>query len=458
MQRREESDELTRIPPHDIDIERSILSGIIYSSDYEAFNFLRPENFYKTAHAKIYQHCQKVYSSELAVDPRLLASSFSDISEIGGVSYLASLADDPPPTNSEAFCRKLVALYQLRRLIEISNATTKRAFSSRADEVGQVLQYLTAEVVKLSMGSASSDWVKLSEIIPECIDRAERAHKKQGITGVPSGFADIDTLTAGFQPGDLILLAARPGCGKTAFAVNSSIKSSKAGFKNAFQSLEMGRTSIGNRYLSIVSRVNLLKFRSGMFTDSDWEKLGSSAEELFHSPIWIDDRPRANTMDIARGARGLKMREGLDILWIDYLGFIDGDKSSRSKVQEIESISRAMKELAKELLIPVVLICQLNRECEKRENKRPILSDLRDSGALEQDADLVLFLYRDSKYNQHSQDQGVIECEIAKQRNGPEGLVRLCWTEDFARFDNLERHHTEGPPDNYRPVLHDEED
>jgi replicative DNA helicase len=180
-----------------------------------------------------------------------------------------------------------------------------------------------------------------------------------------------------------------------------------------------------------------MKFRSGRFTGDDWENINDAAGKLSPLPIWIDDSPRSSHIDIQKKSRALKAKEGLDILWIDYLGFLDGDKSQRSKVYEVESITRSLKALAKELKIPIVLICQLNRQCEQRDNKRPMLSDLRDSGALEQDADLVLFLYNDAKYHKDTQDAGIIECEIAKQRNGPTARIKLKWDEDTTRFDNL---------------------
>jgi len=272
----------------------------------------------------------------------------------------------------------------------------------------------------------------------ECMDHCEEISKSNSLTGVPSGFSKLDFYTAGFQPGDLIVLAARPGCGKTAFAVNAAKNSARTGHKNLIQSLEMERVSIGNRFLAVMSRVNSLKFRSGRFGMDDWERLTDAAGGLAELPIWVDDSPRVTVQEIQKSARAMRIKNGLDILWIDYLGFVDGDKSSRSKVQEIESITRALKALGKELCIPVVLISQLNRDCERRDNKRPVLSDLRDSGALEQDADMVLFLYRDSKYNKDTEDKGIVECEIAKQRNGPEARVKLRWTEEFTRFDNLE--------------------
>lgn len=426
------------VPPQDLDLERSVLSGLIFSAEVEILDSLKPEYFYRTAHRIIFTACRSVWRSEKSLDVKLLVSALKgDLEQIGGVSFLATLSNDPPPSNTELYCKKLQQLYQLRKIIEVSNAVNKRAFKAVPAESDNILGFAASELMKISLGAAS-DWRSLGEVLVECVDHCEDIAKLRGVTGVNTGFMQIDYLTAGFQGGDLIILAARPGCGKTAFAVNASRNAAMSGFKNAFQSLEMARISIGNRYLSAESRINLLKFRRGDFNSQDWDDIQLGAGRLADLQIWIDDRPRASVYEIAKACRILKMRDGLDILWIDYLGYIDGEKQSRSKVLEIESITRGLKALAKELNIPVVLICQLNRECEKRDNKRPQLSDLRDSGAIEQDADLVLFLYKDSKYNKESLEKNIVECEIAKHRNGPEGTVKLYWADEYARFDNLE--------------------
>lgn len=428
------------IPPQNIEIEMSVLSALIFSQDHEILEFIQPEHFYRTSHQTIFSACKSVFAKEHNLDINLISLQLNDkIDQIGGMSYLAKLSDEPPPSDSRLYCEKLIGFSKLRKIIELSNSASKRSFCSGPDESDSVIDYLCSELGKLESGR-TVDWCRLDGIIGDCIDTCEELGRRQGITGVPSGYKDLDFYTTGFQAGDLILIAARPGCGKTSFAINAAKNSGKHGFKNGFMSLEMVRGQIGNRFLSVVSRVNSLKFRSGRFVLEDWERIHEAAENLAPLPIWVDDSPRVNHLDIAKKSRALKRKEGLDILWIDYLGFLDGDKSQRSKVYEIESITRSLKALAKELKIPVVLICQLNRECEKRDNKRPMLSDLRDSGALEQDADLVLFLYNDAKYHKDTQDVNIIECEIAKQRNGPTARIKLYWDESITRFDNLSRY------------------
>lgn len=417
----------------------SVLSALIFSQDYEILEFIQPEHFYRTAHQTIFSACKEVFYKEKNLDINMIALQVSEkLDQIGGLSYLAKISEEPPPSDSRLYCEKLVGFSKLRKIIEISNAAMKRSFCAGPDESDSVIDYVACELGKLESGR-TQDWCRLGNIIEECIDTAEEIGRRQGITGVPSGYRDLDFYTTGFQGGDLILIAARPGCGKTSFAINAAKNSGKQGFKNGFMSLEMVKGQIGNRFLSVASRVNSLKFRSGRFVLEDWERIHEAAERLSPLPIWVDDSPRANHIEIAKKSRALKRKDGLDILWIDYLGFLDGDKSQKSKVYEIESITRSLKALAKELKIPIVLICQLNRECEKRENKRPMLSDLRDSGALEQDADLVIFFYNDSKYHPETKDANIIECEIAKQRNGPTARIKLYWDESITRFDNLSR-------------------
>jgi replicative DNA helicase len=428
-----------RIPPQDIDMEKSVLSSLLMEQDFEIFEQIQPFHFYRNAHQTIFTACKSVFDKEKTLDIKLVIQALgNDLEKCGGASAISLLMDEPPPSNPQVYCAKLIGLYKLRKVIEIANAACKRAFSSIPDECDAVLDYMMTEVSKLD-GGRSAEWCKLDDLILDCVDICGELQKRQGITGVPSGFKDLDFYTCGFQPGDLIIIAGRPGSGKTSLAINAAKNSGRKGFKNGFASLEMVRTQIGNRFLSMVSGVNSLKFRSGRFVNDDWEKINDAAIGLSPLPVWIDDSPRATYIDIQKKARGLKRNNGLDILWIDYLGFLDGDKTKSGKVHEIESITRGLKSLAKELMMPVVLICQLNRECERRDNKRPMLSDLRDSGAIEQDADLVILLYNDSKYNKDTTDFGVIECEIAKQRNGPTARIKLAWNESITRFDNLER-------------------
>jgi replicative DNA helicase len=325
----------------------------------------------------------------------------------------------------------------LRRMIELSNSVVKKCYNGNPDDAENIIDYVQQEALKI--GSVKKDnMVPVSTVIHEAIDHCEMIAQNKGLSGITTGYYMIDSLTCGFQPSDLIILAARPAMGKTALAINCAKNAAKKGFVSDFYSLEMARLQLANRLLSVESGVNSLKFRSGKFTQEDWHKITEAASRLYEYKINIDDSASSSYQDIQRKARKSKKNNETDIIWIDYLGFLDGDKGS-SKVQEIESITHGLKALAKELNIPIVLLSQLNRQCEQRPNKRPVLSDLRDSGAIEQDADLVMFLYRDEVYNkaEDNPNKGIAELCIAKQRNGPTGTIRLQWTEKTTRFENL---------------------
>jgi replicative DNA helicase len=272
----------------------------------------------------------------------------------------------------------------------------------------------------------------------ECVERCEELQDKGGITGVPTGYIDLDALLCGFQGGDLILLAGRPSMGKTALMNCAAVNAAERGFPSAICQLEMTNIQTGNRLLALNGKVNSMKFRSGKFSNEDWFKIQSTASKLSGYKIYVDDSAVSNYQEIQKKARYAVKNYDIKILFIDYLGFIDGEKD-QGKVNEIQTISRGLKATAKELNIPVILLCQLNRSLEQRPNKRPILSDLRDSGALEQDADVVLFIYRDEVYNKESEFQGVAEINVAKQRNGPTGIIRLAWLPAFTKFENLVR-------------------
>jgi replicative DNA helicase len=427
-----DSDNL-RVPPHSLELEQSVLCALLCFQEYGIFDTLKAEHFYRTSHQKIYAACQSSYRSSKVVDASFLVANMGEkLNEVGGAGYISQIMDAGTPTNTESYCQKIIAFWRMRKIIEVCNAAMKRSFLQ--EDPDEIATYMQTTIN--STACNLSQWVKVSDVVDECISRCEALQGNSGITGVPSCYVDLDRYTAGFQPGDLVIIAARPGCGKTSLAVNSAYNSAMKGFKNGLMSLEMVRTQIGNRLLSMGAKVNGMRLRNGNLTSEDWERITYSAGNLHPLPLWIDDSPRASHRDIASKSRFLKTNSGLDILWIDYLGFVEGDKT-RSKVYEVETITRELKALAKGLSIPVVLLCQLNRQCEMRENKRPILSDLRDSGAIEQDADVVLFLYNDSKYNDDSPDKGVIECEIAKQRNGPTARIRLAWFESYTLFENI---------------------
>jgi replicative DNA helicase len=426
----------SKVIPNNIDLEKQILSAC-FMGDTSAFEILKPEHFYHTNNNSLFESMQSLTKRLEPVEVSLVLGELKSQGKPMLAHWVEEILEYPPAIDTNVSSKKLIGYYQLRETVKICYAATKRALNVGPDDFGDVSGYIKNEMERIDAGSGS-EWCHLNDIITNCMDKAEELAKRGGITGVPSGFRDLDWYTCGFQPGDLVILAARPGMGKTAFAINSINNGAKCGFKSGFLSLEMVAQQVGNRFLSITSNINALKFRSGRFIPDDWEKMVFAAEELSRHGIWVDDNPRASYHDIHSKCKTLLTRHKASSLWIDYLGFIDGDKD-QNKVAEIQSITRALKQTAKEFSIPIVLICQLSRECEKRPNKRPILADLRDSGAIEQDADVVLFLYRDDYYKPDSKDKGVVELSISKQRNGPTGTITLQWQEEYTRFNNLEK-------------------
>jgi len=432
---------LYQIVPQNLELEQSILNDCLYKPSEIVFDILDSSDFYKTAHQKIFSAIKELYNNREPIDiiaVKTLLSDKQQIEEVGGAIYLGQLLEIPLPTNTEYSANKLKKYSQLRRLIKIGNATSKRAFQGDTNEVENIIDYIQNEILNLGI-SRIGDWKPIGDIVVDCIDHIEKISERGGITGIPSGFTDLDVVTCGFQPGDLILLAGRPSMGKTAFVDCCVVNAAKEGFKSGICSLEMANIQIGTRFISSESKINSMRFRSGKFDNDHWKTIHNVGARISKLPIWIDDTPRASYQDIQRKARYAKKNFGIDSLWIDYLGFIDGDKEN-GRVMEIQSISRGLKALAKELFIPIILVCQLSRECEKRPNKRPILSDLRESGALEQDADVVCFLYRDEVYNKDDkQNKGIAELNIAKQRSGPTDMINLAWIESTTRFENLIR-------------------
>lgn len=424
--------------PNSLEIEEGLLSSFLAFND-EGFDLLKPEHFYTTRNSEIFAAMAALRSRLEPLEASLIYGELKarKKNHENFASTLGKLIEVPPSTAPEVYAGKLIGYYQLREFIKISHAAMKRAMSASPDEAASVAAYLQGEIARIEAGK-SSTWKNLGEVVSECIDIAEEMAKRGGITGVTSGFRDLDWYTCGFQPGDLVILAARPGMGKTAFAINCIGHAAKAGYPSGILSLEMERHQVGNRFLSGLSSINAMKFRSGRFIPDDWERMVEAAGDLSEYGVWIDDTPRATYKDVAAKCKVLVSRNSGRAVWIDYLGFLEGDKQD-GRVQEIESITRALKQTAKDLMIPIVLVCQLSRKCEERPNKRPILSDLRDSGAIEQDADLVMFLYRESYYKRDCKDPGVTELSISKQRNGPTGVIKLLWQEDFTRFQTIER-------------------
>jgi replicative DNA helicase len=426
---------MTIPPPQNIEIEESVLASIFLYQD-KGTEILKPEHFYATKHQAIFKAIENLKARkeppEIVLICQELTSMGHSLSDFAGA--ISKIQDQPPAGDLEISSRKIQALYQLRQIVQVSHAAIKRALAADPETVNATIGYLRAELCRIE-ASAPSCWKHLDEVIMECIDLADEKSKTKGITGVPSGYFPIDQLTGGWQGGDLIILAARPGMGKTAFAINCMRNAAMQGYGQGLLSLEMVAAQVGNRMLAIESQTDGMKFRTGQFNVLDWERLTDAAGKLQGLPIWIDDAPKATYTEIGAKCKALVEEKKARIIWIDYLGFIDGDKTAKSKVIEIETITRSLKATAKELNIPIVLVCQLNRKCEERGDKRPMLSDLRDSGAIEQDADLVAFLYNDEYYHgDASESKGITEFILDKQRNGATGYINLEWQPVFTKF------------------------
>lgn len=427
--------EILDTPPSSFDIETSLLVSALVDQDFDAWDIIKPEYFYNRRHMAIFAGMLNLHKRNEPIEVALLCSEIKADPDMK--HHLSEILENPPTVSVKSYAQKLKQYWQIRQFLMVGVAVQKKCFDILPDDVDEIETFISNEIDRIGAG-CSGGWTHIQDIMIECVEQAEELNKRGGITGVPSGYKDLDFFTCGFHSGDLVIIAGRPGMGKTAFGCNTLANAAFKGFKGGLISLEMVRGQVGNRFLAMDSMIDALKFRSGRFSNEDWDHLHASASNLSRFGLWVDDAPRASYQDCERKIRELVRHHGGQIAVIDYLGFMDGDKSS-NKVAEIQSITRALKAQAKEFKIPIILICQLSRECEKRPNKRPILSDLRDSGAIEQDADMVLFLYRDDYYQQNSKDSGIVEVSIAKQRNGPTGTIKLQWQERFTRFNNLER-------------------
>ena len=425
----------SQLPPQNTELEDSILATILAHPEDNLFE-LSASDFYKPINARVYLVCFGLYTNKLPVD---ISSVGNELKKTDTpVSHLSTLLDAPPVIDNEYSVRQLRGYANLRRMIELSNAVQKKCYLAKPEDVESIVDKLQVESLKIGTINAEN-FSTIGSIITDTIEHCEIIARSNGLTGIPTGYKLLDSILCGFQPADLIILAGRPSMGKSAMAVNCMLHSAEGGYANDFYSLEMSKRSIGTRFLSVKSRINSQKFRSGKFDTEDWQRMNDAATELYKLPINIDDTPCSTYQEIQRKARKSKKQNDTKIIWIDYLSFLDGDKEEKNKVLEVQTITRGLKSLAKELNIPIVLLCQLNRQCEMRGDKRPILSDLRDSGSIEQDADVVLFLYRDEVYNKSDDNpnKGIVEVDVCKQRNGPTNRIKLTWIDAYTRFENL---------------------
>ncbi len=439
------------LPPQNIEFEESVLSGCLLFPEIceEVLDSLTSYDFYRSAHQEVFKVIQDLRFNNKPVDLLTVNEQLRQtgkLDKIGGAAYLSKITSQPIPTEPEYYCEKLKACSLLRNCINLCSRTMQQCYSANGDFL-KILDEFQRKSLSLELEEKSS-YKNMKELVVEAEDRHEFIFReRKNITGVPTGFKDLDHITCGFQNSDLIILAARPSMGKSALALNFSTNMARQGVANAIFSLEMGRAQLYDRILSGESGINSIKFRNGHFTRDEWILKNETSGRLYNLPIFIEDEDCFTFMEISRKARRLKKKENIKAIIIDYLQLITGD-ISKPKTYEIAGITRGFKQLAKELNLPIILLSQLNRECEKRtDDKRPMLSDLKDSGSIEQDADLVMFLYRHEMYirkkyenNIPTEDfkkwQGKAELNVAKQRMGPTRRINLIWFSKITTFQD----------------------
>ncbi len=437
---------LHKVPPQNIEAEQSILGGILL--DNHAVNsvleILEAGDFYSEAHRKIFSSIVDLSEKNEPSDLITLSNILRDkkqIDNVGGMAYLASLVDNVPSAANIAYYSKIVKEKSiLRRLIGASTEILNKSYNTTED-VENVLDDAEHAIFEISENKIKPSFFPLKDIIKDSFKAIEKLYEKKAlITGITTGFEELDRLTAGFQKSELIIIAGRPSMGKTALAINMAQNAAiEMGIPIALFSLEMSKEQLAIRMLSSEARVDSQRLRKGFLGETDWPKLTTAAGRLSDASIYIDDTPAISVLEMKAKSRRLKAEKGLGLIVLDYLQLMRGRNTSLPREQEISEISRSLKALAKELDVPVVALSQLNRQVEARTDKRPYMADLRESGAIEQDADVILFIYRDELYNksEDNPEKGLAEIIIGKQRNGPTGKVKLAFLNEYTRFENL---------------------
>ncbi|HHW71400.1 MAG TPA: replicative DNA helicase [Clostridiales bacterium] len=436
------SDTIVRMPPYSLEAEQSVLGSMMMDKEAiaAASEILTSDDFYSDAHKEIYNAILGMYEQGEPVDLITLTEALRQRGTLEGIgaAYLTELSMVVPSTaNVKYYIRIVEEKAILRRLIKASNDIIKDSYEAQ-QEVDIILDEAEKRIFKIAERRSRADFEPIKVALLDAYAQIEELSKNKGkIIGVPTGFTDFDLMTAGLHPSDFVLIAARPSMGKTSFALNiAQYAAINEGIPVAIFSLEMSKSQLVQRMLSSEANVELQKVRTGDLEDTDWIKLVQAASPLSQAPIFIDDTPGISVMEMRSKARRLKLEHGLGMVVIDYLQLMSGRGRPENRQQEISEISRSLKALARELDVPVVTLSQLSRAPEARTDHRPMLSDLRESGAIEQDADVVVFLYRDEYYNPDTEKQNIAEVIIAKQRNGPTGTVELVWLGQFTKFAN----------------------
>lgn len=436
-----------KVPPYNLEAEQSVLGSMLLSQDavIVATEQLQPEDFYMESHRRIFDVISRLYENREPIDLITVTEALRSnkiLEQVGGAVYLTTLTETVPTASNIAYyCRIVEEKAILRRLIRTTSGILSMAYDPEY-QVEELLDEAERKIFEIAQKRKVENFYHIKDILFDTFERIEQLYNtKGGITGVPTGFPDLDEKTSGFQPSDLILIAARPSMGKTAFALNIAQNAAiRYKVPVAIFSLEMSKEQLVQRMLCAESNVDSHKLRTGRLDEEDWPKLARAMGPLSEAPIYIDDTPGISSLELRAKARRLKAEKGLGLIIIDYLQLMSGRGNSENRQQEISEISRSLKALARELNVPVVALSQLSRAPEMRSDHRPILSDLRESGSQEQDSDVVAFLYRDDYYNPDTDKKNIAEVIIAKQRNGPTGTVELVWLPRFTKFASLEKY------------------
>ena len=441
--------ELGKVPPHDIEAEQAVIGSMLTDQEavYAAIERLKPEDFYREDNKQIYTAILNIYNKAEPIDIITLKaelSSMGKLDAVGGLEYIVELPEKVPTTaNVDRYIKIVEEKSLLRNLIRAANEILSSGYAQE-DDVENIVDHAEKKIFDVMQKKSQKGYTTIKDVLVESFTKLEELYnQKEHITGVPTGFAELDKKTAGLHGSELILIAARPAMGKSAFALNiGSYAATRANVPVAIFSLEMSKEQVGNRILCSEALVDSNNVRTGELNDEELGKLAETSGELSQAPIYIDDTPGISVMEIRAKCRKLKLEKNIGLVIIDYLQLIQGSGKTSSREQEIAEISRSLKILAKEIEVRVIALSQLSRAVEARPDHRPMLSDLRESGSIEQDADIVMFLYRDDYYNEDSEKKNIAEVIIAKQRAGSTGTVDLAWLGKYTKFANLEKYRT----------------
>lgn len=436
-------DNILNVQPHSEEAEFAVLGSMLSSKEAvsKSMQWLKPEHFYKDAHMKIFRAMQKLFDRAEPIDTLSVSEYLkknNDLDAVGGIYFLTGLIDMVPTVaHIERYVKIVIEKALMRNLISLSHDILKQAYSD-SDEISDILEVVEQKMFNITQNQLKGGFKQINPVIIDALDDLEEKRNRGSmVTGVPSGLTDLDALTSGFQKGDLIIIAGRPSMGKTALAL-SMIRNAALDADEGIGmfSLEMGNQQLAMRLLCAEARVNMHFVRTGKLPSKSWKNLSISAGELEGAPIYLDDTPAITVRELRAKARRLVSEKNISMIVVDYLQLMQGPRRSENRQQEISTISRSLKALAKEINIPVIALSQLSRAVEQRSDHQPQLSDLRESGAIEQDADVVIFLYRPWVYSQEDEDEGKAEIIVAKQRNGPTGKLKTTFISQYARFEN----------------------